>query len=50
MTRLVLNADDAGLAPGLSRRIASLLAAGRLGGTSLLACGEAFGEEVRALG
>ncbi len=49
MTRLVLNADDAGLAPGLSRRIASLLASGRLGGTSLLACGEAFGEAVRAL-
>lgn len=49
MTRLVLNADDAGLAPGLSRRIASLLASGRLGGASLLACGEAFGEAVRAL-
>lgn len=49
MTRLVLNADDAGLAPGLSRRIASLLASGRLGGTSLLACGEAFDEAVRAL-
>lgn len=49
MTRLVLNADDAGLAPGLSRRIASLLASGRLGGTSLLACGEAFDEAVLAL-
>jgi predicted glycoside hydrolase/deacetylase ChbG (UPF0249 family) len=49
VTRLVLNADDAGLAPGLSRRIASLLASGRLGGTSLLACGEAFDEAVLAL-
>lgn len=49
MTRLVLNADDAGLATGLSRRIASLLASGRLGGTSLLACGTAFDEAVRAL-
>ena len=49
MTRLLLNADDAGLAPGLSRRIASLLASGRLGGTSLLACGEAFGDAVRPL-
>ena len=49
MTRLVLNADDAGLAPGLSRRVASLLASGRLCGTSLLACGTAFDEAVRAL-
>jgi predicted glycoside hydrolase/deacetylase ChbG (UPF0249 family) len=49
VTRLVLNADDAGLAAGLSQRIASLLASGRLGGTSLLACGEAFDDAVRAL-
>lgn len=49
MTRLVLNADDAGLTPGLSRRIAALLSSGRLGGTSLLACGTAFDEAARAL-
>ena len=49
MTRLVVSADDAGLAGPLSRRIASLLAAGRLDATSLLACGEAFGAAVEAL-
>ena len=49
MTRLVLCADDAGLAGPLSRRIASLLASGRLTATSLLACGPAFGEAVEAL-
>jgi len=47
--RLVLTADDAGLAAPLSRRIASLLASGRLTATSLLACGPAFGEAARAL-
>ncbi len=49
MTRLVLCADDAGLAAPLSRRIASLLGAGRLTATSLLACAPAFGEAVAAL-
>lgn len=53
MTRLVLTADDAGLAGPLSRRIASLLAARRLTATSLLPCAPAFGiavEELRAAG
>jgi predicted glycoside hydrolase/deacetylase ChbG (UPF0249 family) len=53
MTRLVLTADDAGLAAPLSRRIAALLGHGRLTATSLLACGPAFGEavvELRAAG
>ncbi len=49
MTRLVLTADDAGLAAPLSRRIASLLASGRLSATSLLACAPAFAEAVHAL-
>lgn len=49
MTRLVLTADDAGLAAPLSRRIASLLAAGRLTATSLLVCAPAFDEAVEAL-
>lgn len=49
MTRLVLTADDAGLAAPLSRRIASLLASGRLSATSILACGPAFAEAVEAL-
>lgn len=49
MTRLVLNADDAGLAESLSRRVGSLLGAGRLTATSLLACGEAFHEAAAAL-
>lgn len=49
MTRLVLTADDAGLAVPLSRRIALLLALGRLSATSLLACGPAFPEAVEAL-
>lgn len=49
MTRLVLTADDAGLAAPLSRRIASLLAAGRLTATSLLACAPAFDDAVEAL-
>lgn len=47
--RLVLTADDAGLAGPLSQRVASLLASGRLTATSLLACGGAFGEAARAL-
>lgn len=50
MTRLVLTADDAGLSAPLSRRIASLLASGRLSATSLLACAPAFAEAVDALG
>lgn len=49
MTRLVLCADDAGLAGPLSRRIASLLSSSRLTATSLLACGTAFLEAVDAL-
>ncbi|MFN7987056.1 MAG: ChbG/HpnK family deacetylase [Thermoanaerobaculia bacterium] len=49
MTRLVLCADDAGLTVPLSRRVASLLAAGKLSATSLLACGPAFREAVEAL-
>ncbi len=49
MTRLVLTADDAGLAAPLSLRIAALLRAGRLSATSLLACGPAFREATEAL-
>lgn len=49
MTRLVLTADDAGLAGPLSLRVASLLAAGRLSATSLLACAPSFGEAAVAL-
>jgi len=49
VTRLVLTADDAGLAGPLSRRIASLLASGRLTATSLLPCAPAFGVAVEAL-
>lgn len=49
MTRLLLTADDAGLAGPLSRRIASLLASGRLTATSLLPCAPAFGLAVAAL-
>ncbi len=49
MIRLVLTADDAGLAAPLSRRIASLLASGRLSATSLLACAPAFEEAADAL-
>jgi chitin disaccharide deacetylase len=49
VTRLVLTADDAGLAGPLSLRIAALLAAGKLSATSLLACAPAFGEAVAAL-
>ncbi len=49
MIRLVLNADDAGLTPGVSRAIGGLLSAGALTDTSLLACGSAFGEAVEAL-
>ncbi len=49
MTRLVLTADDAGLAGPLSRRIAALLASGRLTATSLLPCAPAFGVAIAAL-
>ena len=49
MTRLVLTADDAGLAAPLSKRIASLLAGGRLSATSVLACAPAFAAAVDAL-
>ncbi|MBK6405919.1 MAG: ChbG/HpnK family deacetylase [Holophagales bacterium] len=49
MTRLVLTADDAGLAGPLSRRIAALLASGRLTATSLLPCAPAFGLAIAAL-
>lgn len=49
MTRLILSADDAGLAAGLSSRIASLLGSGCLTATSLLACAPAFDEAVEAL-
>ena len=49
MTRLVLTADDAGLAGPLSRRIAALLASGRLSATSLLACAPDFRAAVDAL-
>jgi predicted glycoside hydrolase/deacetylase ChbG (UPF0249 family) len=49
VTRLILTADDAGLAAPLSRRIALLLASGHLTATSLLACGPAFDEAVEAL-
>jgi predicted glycoside hydrolase/deacetylase ChbG (UPF0249 family) len=49
VTRLVLCADDAGLAGPLSRRVAALLASGRLSATSLLPCGAAFEDAVSAL-
>ena len=49
MTRLVLNADDAGLAGPLSRRVAALLRAGPLSDTSLLAVGAACREASEAL-
>ncbi|HYN41108.1 MAG TPA: ChbG/HpnK family deacetylase [Thermoanaerobaculia bacterium] len=49
MIRLVLTADDAGLAAPLSLRIASLLASGRLSATSLLACAPAFDDAAEAL-
>ena len=42
MTRLVLNADDFGLAPAHARRIAALRAKGLLTDTSLLANGGSF--------
>lgn len=42
MTRLVLNADDFGLAPAHSRRVAALRAKGLLTDTSLLANGTSF--------
>ncbi len=49
MVRLVLNGDDLGLAPAHARAVASLRTSGHLTDVSLLACGEAFDEAVRAL-
>jgi len=47
--RLVLNADDLGLTAPLSRAVVTLLKAGHLTDTSLLACGEAFDDAAGAL-
>jgi predicted glycoside hydrolase/deacetylase ChbG (UPF0249 family) len=47
--RLVLNADDLGLTASVSESIAGLLRGGHVTDTSLLACGGAFPEAVRAL-
>ena len=49
MTRLVLNADDFGLAPAHARRIATLRAKGLLTDTSLLANGVSFEAAVTGL-
>lgn len=49
MTRLILCADDYGLAPGVSRAIARLLAAGRLSATSCMSLGPAWMEHAAAL-
>lgn len=49
MTRLVLNADDFGLAPALTRRVAGLRARGAVSDVSLLAGGRSFREAVEAL-
>jgi chitin disaccharide deacetylase len=49
MTRLILCADDYGLAPGVSRAILRLLAAGRLSATSCMSLGPAWAEHAAAL-
>jgi predicted glycoside hydrolase/deacetylase ChbG (UPF0249 family) len=49
LTRVVLNADDFGLAPAHTRRISALRAKGFLSDVSLLANGTSFDEAVRSL-
>ncbi len=49
MTRLILCADDYGLAPGVSRAIVRLLAAGRLSATSCMSVGQAWPFQASAL-
>lgn len=49
MTRLILCADDYGLAPGVSRAIARLLAAGRLSATSCMTLTPFWREHAAAL-
>ena len=49
MTRVVLNADDFGLAPAHARRVAALRAKGLLSDVSLLANGMSFDEAARSL-
>lgn len=49
MTRLILCADDYGIAPGVSRAIARLLAAGRLSATSCMSLGLAWPAHAPAL-
>ena len=44
--RLILNADDFGLTPGVNRAIGELHAAGVLTSTTLMACGPAFDDAV----
>ena len=46
-TRLLINADDFGLTPGVNRAIAELHAAGALPSATLMACGAAFSDAVR---
>ncbi|MGA8940689.1 MAG: ChbG/HpnK family deacetylase [Acidobacteriaceae bacterium] len=45
--RLILNADDFGLTPGINRAIAELHAAGALTSATLMASGSAFDDAVR---
>jgi predicted glycoside hydrolase/deacetylase ChbG (UPF0249 family) len=49
LTRVVLNADDFGLAPAHTRRVAALRAKGLLTDVSLLANGTSFSEAARRL-
>jgi chitin disaccharide deacetylase len=49
MRRLVLCADDFGLAPGVNRGILRLLAAGRLSATSCMSLGQAWAADAAAL-
>ncbi len=47
LTRLLLNADDFGLTPGVNRAIAELHTAGALPSATLMACGAAFQHAVQ---
>ncbi len=49
MIRLVLNADDVGLAPALTRRVVSLLTRGAVTDASVLAAGAAFPDAAAGL-
>ncbi len=48
-TRLLINADDFGLTPGVNRAIAELHAADALPSATLMACGAAFHDAVRTV-